>query len=71
MGFDAKGCISPQQVKQVQALFSMDEKSMERARHIVKVFEENRAVGVTGFSDAKYGFIDEPIYKGALALLKR
>jgi len=34
------------------------------------MFEERRAEGITGFSDERYGFIDEPIYKGALALLK-
>jgi len=29
-----------------------------------------REDGVTGLSHADYGFIDEPIYKGALALLQ-
>ncbi|MEE8589143.1 MAG: aldolase/citrate lyase family protein, partial [Sulfurimonadaceae bacterium] len=70
MGFDAKGCISPKQVEQVQATFGIDDAAIKRARYIVERFEEEREKGVTGFSDDQYGFIDEPIYKGALALLK-
>ena len=70
MGFDAKGCLSPQQVIQVQDTFGADAEAIARAKYIVEVFEERRAEGVTGFSDERYGFIDEPIYKGALALLK-
>ena len=70
IGYEAKGCLSPQQVQQVMTIFSTDKASLERARHIVKRFEEMSAQGVTGFSDEKYGFIDEPIYKGALSLLK-
>jgi len=70
MGYDAKGCLSPKQVEQTQDMFGHDDAVIARARYIVKVFEEKREEGVTGFSDEKYGFIDEPIYKGALALLK-
>ena len=70
MGFDAKGCISPKQVEQVQATFGIDDAAIKRAQYIVDRFEEEREKGVTGFSDDQYGFIDEPIYKGALALLK-
>jgi len=71
MGFEAKGCLSPRQAQQVQATFSHDHESVERAKYIVKRFEEERTHGVTGFSDERYGFIDEPIYKGALAILKK
>ena len=70
MGYDAKGCLSPKQVKQVQAAYALDAQALQRARYIIKRFEEQRSRGVTGFSDEKYGFIDEPVYKGALALLK-
>lgn len=70
MGFDAKGCLSPKQVEQVQRTFSLDEESLIRARYIVERFEQEREKGITGFSDDKYGFIDEPIYKGALTLLR-
>ena len=37
---------------------------------IVRLFEEHAVQGITGFTDERYGFIDEPIYKGALALLR-
>ena len=69
MGFDAKGCLSPKQAEQVQTTFGVDKEALIRAQYIVDRFEEMREQGITGFSDDKYGFIDEPIYKGALALL--
>ena len=70
MGYDAKGCLSPKQVEQVQAAYAPDAQALQRAKYIIKRFEEQRSRGITGFSDDNYGFIDEPIYKGALALLK-
>ncbi|WP_345973709.1 HpcH/HpaI aldolase/citrate lyase family protein [Sulfurimonas diazotrophicus] len=70
MGFDAKGCIAPKQAEQVMAAFGRDEAALSRAREIVALFEAERAKGVTGFTHEVYGFVDEPIYKGALALLK-
>jgi len=70
MGFDAKGCLSPKQAEQVMAAFGQDEAALARAREIVSLFEAERANGVTGFTHEVYGFVDEPIYKGALALLK-
>jgi citrate lyase subunit beta/citryl-CoA lyase len=71
MGYDAKGCISPSQVKLVNAMFVDKEEEIKRAQVIVKLFEMHRDEGVTGFVDEDYGFIDEPIYKGALTLLGR
>ncbi len=70
MGFDAKGCLSPKQAEQVLQAFGTDEAALHRAREIVALFEAERAKGVTGFTHEVYGFIDEPIYKGALAVLK-
>ena len=70
MGFDAKGCISPSQVTLVNEMFKDEIAEIERAKVIVKLFEMNRDLGITGFVDDEYGFIDEPIYKGALAVLK-
>jgi len=71
MGYDAKGCISPGQVELVNEKFIDEEAEIKRAMVIVKLFEMHRDTGVTGFVDEEYGFIDEPIYKGALALLNR
>jgi citrate lyase subunit beta/citryl-CoA lyase len=69
MGYDAKGCISPAQVELVNRMFVDEEAQIKRAMIIVKLFEMHRDSGVTGFVDEEYGFIDEPIYKGALATL--
>ena len=70
MGFSAKGCISPNQVTIVNKLMVDEEKELRRAKIIVKLFEMHRDEGITGFVDEEYGFIDEPIYKGALNLLE-
>jgi len=70
MGYDAKGCISPTQVHLVNKMFVDKEKEIKRAQTIVKLFEMHRDEGITGFVDDEYGFIDEPIYKGALNILK-
>ena len=70
MGFKAKGVISPNQAKAMMAL-GFDENELQRAKHIVKVFEASKAEGITGFVDEQYGFIDEPIYKGALVVLNQ
>ncbi len=71
MGYDAKGCISPKQVSLVNEIFIDKEKEIQRAKIIIKLFEMHRDEGITGFVDEEYGFIDEPIYKGALHILKR
>jgi len=70
MGFDAKGCLSPKQAEAAMEAFAADAAALQKAREIVALFEAARAEGVTGFTHEAYGFIDEPIYKGALALLK-
>lgn len=70
MGFDAKGCISPKQVELLNALYVEDSFELYKAKKIVKLFEQNQKKGVTGFVDDEFGFIDEPIYKGAFNYLK-
>lgn len=69
MGYTAKGCISPKQAVQAQQVFGFSVEEIEKAREIIRLFEAKRAEGVTGFTHETYGFIDEPIYKGAKALL--
>jgi len=71
MGFDAKGCISPSQVTLVNEVFKDEVAELERAKVIVKLFEMHQELGISGFVDEEYGFIDEPIYKGALSILSR
>lgn len=71
LGFDAKGCIAPAQASAAMRVFTADEAAMTKARAIVALFEASREAGVTGFVHDTYGFIDEPIYKGALALLQK
>lgn len=70
MGYDAKACISPKQVTLANEIFVDKEQEIARAQVIVKLFEMHRDEGITGFVDDEYGFIDEPIYKGAVRLLK-
>ena len=70
MGYDAKGCISPNQVTLVNKMFVNKEEEIKRAKIIVKLFEMHQEEGISGFVDEEYGFIDEPVYKGALALLQ-
>ncbi|HEX5623286.1 MAG TPA: aldolase/citrate lyase family protein [Sulfuricurvum sp.] len=70
IGLDAKGCITPDQAQAINEVFGECESEIQRCRTIVKQFEEHAARGITGFVDERYGFIDEPIYKGALAVLK-
>jgi len=71
MGYDSKGCISPKQVELVNEMFVDEEEQIKKAEVIIKLFEMHREEGITGFVDDEYGFIDEPIYKGALALLRK
>lgn len=71
MGYDAKGCISPTQAKIVNELFADEVKDIARARNIIKLFELKKEEGITGFEDDEFGYIDEPIYKGALTVLNK
>ena len=70
MGFGCKSCISPTQVNIASKIFGIKKEELEKANYIKDIFEKQKALGVTGFSDEKYGFIDEPIYKDALLIIK-
>ena len=70
IGLEAKGCITPNQVEAIHEIFGHSEIEIKKCRTIVTLFEENADNGITGFVDERYGFIDDPVYKGALAVLK-
>ena len=70
MGYTAKSAISPMQAEIINEIFANDEEEMKKALYIKEIFEKNKQSGLTGFVDEKYGFIDEPIYKNALLVLK-
>lgn len=69
MGFNAKACLSPKQVDIANSIFKTDNKDIVRAKYIIEQFELHKAKGIIGFSDEKYGFIDEPIYRDALLVV--
>ena len=71
MGYDSKACLGPAQVKIANEVFGEDVESYKRALHIKKIFEYNASLGIHGFMDDIYGFIDEPIYKDALITLNK
>ncbi|KIM10661.1 MAG: hypothetical protein KU37_10265 [Sulfuricurvum sp. PC08-66] len=70
LGYRAKGAISPQQAQHIIQAFALDTEKLKKARYIVEKFEAMQAQGITGFKDEHYDFIDEPIYKASLALLR-
>lgn len=71
LGFSCKSCLGPKQVEIANKIFSQDSDEIKKAKYIKERFEEMAEEYVTGFMDASYGFIDEPIYKDALLLLDK
>ena len=71
MGFNAKVCISPSQVDIVNEIFKINEYEIQKSNEIIKLFEENLVNDISGFTNEKYGFIDEPIYKNAKLILSK
>jgi len=71
MGYEGKACMGPKQVAIANEVFGTEEEKLARARHIKAAFETHSAQGINGFMDEKYGiFIDEPIYRDALLILR-
>jgi len=71
MGFVSKACMGPKQVAIANEVFGYSVEEISRAKHIKKRFEEESAKGNNGFMDDTYDiFIDEPIYRDALLILK-
>jgi len=71
MGYISKGVLSPTQADDVKQYLAENSDDLDRAKYIKDIFENMSKDGINGFSDEKYGFIDEPIYKGALAILDK
>ena len=70
MGFTSKACMGPKQVSIANEVFKTDAFALERATHIKNTFEAHAQNAQNGFMDDSYGFIDEPIYRDALLILK-
>jgi citrate lyase subunit beta/citryl-CoA lyase len=70
MGFESKACMGPAQVAIANEIFGPDSEALERAREIKEAFEASSTRGIHGFMHEKFGFIDEPIYRDALNVLK-
>ncbi len=70
MGFTTKACMGPMQVKIANEVFGVSEDELKRAREIKEAFETSSGKGENGFLHEHYGFIDEPIYRDALLVLK-
>jgi len=71
MGYTSKACMGPAQVEIANRVFGVSDEEIQRAKEIVKTFKESSKKGENGFMHPKYGFIDEPIYKYALLVLKK
>ena len=70
MGFNSKACMGPKQVAIANNVFGVDTLALKRAKDIKIRFEEESKKNNHGFMDDNYGFIDEPIYRDALLILK-
>ena len=70
MGFTSKACMGPKQVAIANEVFALDKNVYMRAQHIKEAFETHAKQGINGFMDETYGFIDEPLYRDALLILK-
>jgi len=70
LGFTSKACMGPKQAIIANEVFGLDDEQIKRAKYIKEVFELNSSKGIHGFMDDRYGFIDEPIYRDALNILK-
>lgn len=71
LGFTSKACMGPKQAIIANEIFGADQYELEKAQYIKDIFELNSSKGIHGFMDDKYGFIDEPIYRDALLVLKK
>ncbi len=71
MGFTTKACMGPLQVEIANEVFGIEQEALKRAKIIKEAFEHSAKKGENGFMHKTYGFIDEPIYRDALLILKQ
>ncbi|NPA27640.1 MAG: CoA ester lyase [Epsilonproteobacteria bacterium] len=71
MGFESKACMGPKQVEIANRIFGISADDIKEALEIKKAFEEHSKRGINGFLHPIYGFIDEPVYRDALLVLKK
>ena len=69
IGFNGKSCISIKQTEIANRIFSPSEEEIEKAKKIVKLYEKAKEEGKGGITFEGL-FIDQPIYKDALNILK-
>ncbi|MDX9759911.1 MAG: aldolase/citrate lyase family protein [Bacteroidota bacterium] len=65
LGFDGKGCIHPRQIAVVHAGFAPEETEIEKAKKIVRAFDEAQRQGL-GVVSLGSKMIDPPVVKRAL-----
>ncbi len=65
LGFDGKGCIHPRQIAVIHEAFAPEEKEIEKAKKIVRAFEEAEKKGL-GVVSLGSKMIDPPVVKRAL-----
>ncbi len=69
LGFEGKGCIHPRQIKVVHDAFAPTDKEIEKAKEIVKAFNEAKEKGL-GVVSIGSKMIDAPVVKRALNTIK-
>lgn len=69
LGFDGKGCIHPRQIPVIHEAFAPNSDEIEKAKKIVRAFEEADAKGLSVVSLGSK-MIDPPVVKRALRTIK-
>jgi citrate lyase subunit beta/citryl-CoA lyase len=65
MGYDGMGCIHPRQIRVIHDNYAPDPEEIEKAKKIVKAFNEAEAKGL-GVVSLGSKMIDPPVVKRAL-----
>jgi len=70
LGYSSAACMGPKQVTIANDILKTSHDEIEKAHYIRRVFEEKQSENINGFLDETYGYIDEPVYRDALNILK-